>query len=233
MAADRQRIYRDFTHREAVFRICCDAFEAVTAEIVRQRHILEEYIARHNEFGASLTPIGLQAGAPPVAQRMARAADRVGVGPMAAVAGAMAQCAAEAGLRAGAHEVIVENGGDIYLQAVDTVTIALHTGATRLGDRLAFSLQASDTPLAICSSSGRMGHSRSLGKCDLATVVARDAALADAAATEAANRVATIDDINPTVEHIAAIEGIDGVLVVKGDRVGLAGRLPSLVKTQH
>ena len=215
-----------------MFRICCDAFDAVTAEIVRQRRILEEYIERHSEFGASLTPIGLQADAPPVAQRMARAADRVGVGPMAAVAGAMAQCAAEAGLAAGADEVIVENGGDIYLRAVDPVTIALHTGTTRLGDRLAFSLQACDTPIAICSSSGKMGHSRSLGQCDLATVVAADAALADAAATEAANRVTTIDDVNPTVEHIVAIEGIDGVLVVKDDRVGLAGRLPSLVKTQ-
>ncbi len=216
-----------------MFRICCEAFEAVTAEIVRQRRVLEEYIVRHGAFGTSLTPVGLLADAPPVAQRMAHAAERVGVGPMAAVAGAMAQCAAEAGLAAGAGEVIVENGGDIYLQTLGPVTIALHTGTSKLADRLAFSLQAHETPVAICSSSGRMGHSKSLGQCDLATVVARDAALADAAATEAANRVTTIYGVNPAVEHIAAIDGIDGVLVVKDDCVGLAGRLPSLVKTHR
>jgi len=227
----QERTYRNFTHREAVFRICGEAFDVVTGEIVRQRRVLEEYIARHAEFGTSLTPVGLLADAPPVAQRMARAADRVGVGPMAAVAGAMAQCAAEAGLQAGAEEVIVENGGDIYLRTTGPVTIALHTGTSKLADRLAFSLRAHDTPVAICSSSGTMGHSRSLGQCDLATVVARDAALADAAATEAANRITTIDDVNPTVERIVTIDGIDGVLVVKDDRVGLAGRLPSLVRT--
>ena len=152
---------------------------------------------------------------------------------MAAVAGAMAQCAAEAGLKAGAREVIVENGGDIYLQAAGPVTIGLHTGTSKLGDRLAFALQAHETPVAICSSSGKMGHSRSLGQCDLATVVARDAALADAAATEAANRVRTIDDVNPVVDYIVGIEGIDGVLIVKDDRVGLAGHLPSLVRAHR
>jgi ApbE superfamily uncharacterized protein (UPF0280 family) len=75
-----------------------------------------------------------------------------------------------------------------------------------------------------------MGHSKSLGNCDLATVVAKDAALADAAATQAANLVKTEDDMNPALERIAAIEDIDGVLIVKNDRVGLAGKLPPLVK---
>jgi ApbE superfamily uncharacterized protein (UPF0280 family) len=213
-----------------VFRICCEAFEAVTAEIVRQRHVLEAYLARHPEFQAALTPIALHAGAPPVAQRMAWAAELVGVGPMAAVAGVMAQCAAEAGLQTGAAEAIVENGGDIYLHTSDPVTVGLHTGTSKLGDRLAFALEPQETPVSICSSSGTMGHSRSLGQCDLATVVAREAALADAAATEAANRVRTVDDVNATVEHIARIPGVDGVLIVKDDRVGLAGRLPSLVR---
>lgn len=229
---NRERTYRTFTHREAVFRICCEAFETVTGQIVRQRRILEGYIARHPEFRMSLEPLELPGDAPEVAQRMARAARRVGVGPMAAVAGAMAQCAAEAALKAGAREVIVENGGDIYLQAAGPLVIGLDTGASRLGGRLAFSLSAHETPISICSSSGKMGHSMSLGQCDLATVVARDAALADAAATEAANLVKTADDVNSALERIVGIEGIDGVLIVKDDRVGLAGRLPSLVKSR-
>jgi hypothetical protein len=149
---------------------------------------------------------------------------------MAAVAGAMAQFAGEAGLEAGAQEAIVENGGDVYLQASEPVNIGLRTGTTDLSDRLAFSLQAHDTPISICSSSGQMGHSKSLGKCDLATVVARDAALADAGATQAANLVKTVEDVNPALERITAIEGIMGVMIIKNDRVGLAGQLPPLVK---
>lgn len=228
----QKRTYRTFRHREAVFSICCSRFDAVTEEIVRQRQILEDYIERHPDFRHSFEPVELSGDAPEVAQRMARAARLVGVGPMAAVAGAMAQCACQAGLEAGAQEVIVENGGDIYLRAAEPVIIALGTGTAELADRLAFSLQAHDTPISICSSSGRMGHSKSLGECDLATVVAGDAALADAAATQAANFVRTVEDVDSALDRIAGIEGIDGVMIIKDDRVGLSGQLPPLVKIQ-
>lgn len=225
-----KRTYRTFTYREAVFRICCDKFDAVTAEIVRQRQILEDYIVRHPDFRKSLEPIELLTEAPDVAQSMACAAKLVGVGPMAAVAGAMAQFAGLAALNAGACEVIVDNGGDIYICAIEPVIIGLKTGTADLSDRLALSLQPDDTPISICSSSGKMGHSMSLGECDLATVVAKDAALADAAATKAANLVKTVDDIDLALDSIAGIEGVDGVLIVKDKRVGLAGKLPPLVK---
>jgi len=226
----QKRTYRTFAHREAVIRICCEKFDAVTAEIVRQRRLLEEYIDRHRDFRVSFEPLELLADAPEVAQRMARAARLVGVGPMAAVAGAMAQCAGQAGIEAGAAEAIVENGGDIYLQAAAPVIIALGTGTAELAAKLAFSLQPDDTPISICSSSGKMGRSKSLGQCNLATVVAADAALADAAATQAANLVNTAEDVDQALERIAAIEGVDGVMIIKNDQVGLAGKLPPLVK---
>ena len=226
----QQRTYREFTHKEAVFRICCEAFEVVTAEIVRQRKILEDYLDRHPEFKTAFEPVALLADAPPSAQQMALAADRVGTGPMAAVAGTMAQLAAKAGIKAGADEVIVENGGDIYLQTKESVVIGLYPGAGELTGQLGFSLKAEDTPISICSSSGKMGHSRSLGQCDLATVVSKDAGLADAAATQAANLVRTADDVEPTLNRIAAIDGVDGVLIVKDEQFGMAGHLPPLVK---
>jgi len=65
----KERTYRTFRHREAVFRICCDRFEAVTAEIVRQRRILEDYIGRHPEFRYSFEPVEPLSDAPEVAQR--------------------------------------------------------------------------------------------------------------------------------------------------------------------
>lgn len=199
-------------------------------EIIRQREILEDYIRIHPEFQRSFGPVELKSNAPQVAQRMAWAAWRVGVGPMAAVAGAMAQLAVEAGLAAGAEEVIVDNGGDIYLQAAAPVTIGLYAGLSEEINRLAFTLQPQDTPVSICSSSGRMGHSMSLGQCDLATIVAKNAALADAAATWAANLVKKIKDVESALNRMISIEGIDGVLIVKEGRIGLAGKLPPLTK---
>jgi len=221
--------YRRFAHKGANFRILCERFEAVTDEIVRLRSVLEEYIARHGEFASSLTPVELLADAPEIARRMTGAARKVGVGPMAAVAGTVAQMSAEA---AGDAEAIVENGGDVFLAAQRAVTVGLYAGQGPLSDSLALSIPPEAMPLAVCSSSGVMGHSLSLGKCDLASVVSRDASLADAAATGAANLVKTSDDIEAALEQIAGIEGIDGVLLVRDDRIGVAGDLPPLVRNR-
>ena len=227
---NRKRVYRTFIHKEAVLRICCEAFSVVTREIVRQRAILEDYIRRDLIFQHTLEPLEVPADAPEVAKRMARAAKMAGVGPMAAVAGAMAQLAVEAALEAGAEEAIVDNGGDIYLKTTEPVVIALFAGGSGRIGRLAFSLQPSDTPLSICSSSGKMGHSLSLGRCDLATVVAKSAALADAAATRAANLVRNVEDVEKALDTMMAVEGVSGLLIVKDGHVGLAGRVPPLVR---
>ena len=145
------RNFQPFSFREASFRICCTEFEAVTAEIVRQREILESYIEQHPQFGSSFVPVEVLPGAPEVAIRMAAAAQLVGVGPMAGVAGIMAELGARAGLDAGAAEVIVENGGDIYASLSEPATIGIYSGDANIDRKLAFSLQPGQTPIAICS----------------------------------------------------------------------------------
>lgn len=230
MNMSSERTYRNFSYKDAGFRICCDSFEVVTGEIVRQREALEEYIAGNPDFVKSFCPVALGGGAPESARRMSSAAWLVGVGPMAAVAGVMAQMAAEAGLAAGDSEIILENGGDIYLKTVKEVTIGLYAGPGSAGNGLSFRVLPEDTPLSICSSSGRMGRSTSLGKCDLATVVAEDAAIADAAATRAANLVNEVDDIEDALIRISGIAEVQGVLISHQGRMGMAGRLPELVE---
>ena len=224
------RCFRTVSCRESHLRIASDGFEAAVEALRRERRELEAYLVRHPDFQHSLVPVGLLPSAPEIARRMHRAAARVGVGPMAAVAGTIAQRVAEAALAAGAREAIVENGGDIYLAAVAPVTVALYAGLAGLGGELAFRVTPEQTPLAVCSSSSRMGHSLSFGDCDLATVVSTDASLADAAATRAGNLVRSVDDLQAACEAIAGIAGIAGVLLVKDDRVALAGRLPELVR---
>ncbi|OHD20367.1 MAG: hypothetical protein A2064_12355 [Spirochaetes bacterium GWB1_66_5] len=223
------RSYRSFAFKGASFRIACPLFGLATREIRRQRNLLEQYLRRQPEFRTALAPLALLPGAPQVAVRMQAAAAVTGVGPMAAVAGAMAQLAAEAALAAGAGEAIVENGGDIYLDSPEAVLIALYAGPGALSGRLALEIQPAEMPLAVCSSSGRLGHSFSFGDCDLATVVARDAALADAAATLAGNLVRRESDLPRALERVAGLPGVAGLLLVKGEKVGLAGRLPRLV----
>jgi ApbE superfamily uncharacterized protein (UPF0280 family) len=224
------RCYRTVSCKESHLRIATDRFAAAADEVTRQRALLEAYIARHPEFRTSLVPVGLLADAPEIAQRMHRAASQAGVGPMAAVAGAIAQMAAEAALAAGACEAVVENGGDTYLFSPETVMVALYAGSAALGGRLAFRVTPDLMPLSICSSSGRMGHSLSLGDCDLATVVSADACLADAVATRAGNAVRRAADLEAAARAMAAIPGVTGVLLVKDARVALAGRLPELVR---
>lgn len=225
------RVYRSFSWKDTNLRVACASFELVTRTVVEARRQLERYIARHPAFRTALAPLPLLADPPEAARRMAVAAELTGLGPMAAVAGTLAQLGAEAALADGCDEVIVENGGDIFLVAARPVTIALHAGAA-LGSRLAFHIDPQQTPLALCSSSGTMGHSLSLGRCDLATVASRDASLADAAATLVGNLVRRERDLTPALERVGAIPGVDGILAVVDGRIGLWGHLPPLVRNE-
>jgi len=224
------RHYQAYSYRDSNFRICSPCFALITEEIRRQRELLESYLLIQPLFRSSLVPIGLLEGAPAIAERMAAAASQVGVGPMAAVAGAIAQTAVEAALQSGAEESIVENGGDLYIASQRPLQIGIFAGANSPFNALAFAIEPEMLPLSLCSSSSKMGHSVSFGRCDLATVAARDAALADAAATLACNLVKSAKDLQGTLNRIMDIPGIFGLLVICGEEIGLAGELPPLVR---
>ncbi len=224
------REYTPFSYKGANFRICSDRLETIVREIKIQRRILADYIERHPAFLTALSPVPLLGDAPEIAEKMHQASLLTGVGPMAAVAGITAQIAAEAALSAGAGEAIVENGGDVYLASKDTVIIGLFAGNSPLSGKLGLELKGEDMPVSVCSSSSTMGHSKSFGNCDLSTVTAKNAALADAAATLACNQVRTLDDIDPVLSHVSAIQGVQGILIIKDDQIGISGSLPGLVK---
>ncbi len=222
----------NFVWKDAAYRIACRRPALVRQAIVRLRGELEAYLGKDPAFARSLEPVSLQPGAPEIVRRMHAAALRTGVGPMAAVAGAIAQMAAEAGRRAGAGAAIaINNGGDIFLLGNRTFYVGIHPGADHpLAGRLVMAVPPERLPLAVCSSSGRLGHSYSRGACDLAVVLAPDAALADAAATLAANRVRTVADIPAALERTAGVPGVEAVLVIHGERVGMRGRFPPFVR---
>jgi len=251
------RPFTTYSYRDAYFRISSPFPETVKGRIRKDRLALEEYIRSRPDFATSLKPLDKnydaplkegetavlhtpaptvppkQIAAPPeIALRMFQASEATGLGPMAAVAGTVAERACMAALDKGAAYTIVENGGDIFCASDRPVYLGLYPGEHALKGKLAFRLDPEYLPVAACSSSGLMGHSYSAGRCDLATVFAPDASLADAAATLACNLISEPKDIEPVLNRIMAIKGIRGILIVKSGQVGVAGKLPEMVRNK-
>lgn len=201
-----------------------DFGEIVTGVVLQERRLLEHYIAQNPEFLETLTPWPEDPLAPPLVQEMIRTSALVNVGPMASVAGAIAAAVGRKLLRY-SEEVIVENGGDIFLKISEPVTVALYAGRSPLSMKVGLVIPAAQAPLGICTSSGTVGHSLSLGRADAACVLATDTALADAAATALGNRVKKPADIASALKWLAEIPGLWGGVVIAGEKLGAWGNL--------
>ncbi|HOI95518.1 MAG TPA: UPF0280 family protein [Syntrophobacter fumaroxidans] len=198
--------------------------ETLTA-ILNCRRQLERYIAEHPPFLKSLTPLPEDPLAPPLVKAMLFAARSAGVGPMASVAGAVAQEVALS-LRPFSPSVIVENGGDCYLDIREETTIGIYAGPhSPFSGNIGLRFEGSRFPLGICTSSGTVGPSLSFGRADAVTVAAKDAALADAAATALGNLVKTPSHIEEALERARTIPSLEGVLIVIKDKLGIWGNL--------
>jgi hypothetical protein len=200
--------------------------EALTRDLVlEQRRHIEGFIARFPAFARTLAPWPPdEQPAPPVVRAMIAAGRAAGVGPMAAVAGAIAEAVGRGLLQATA-EVVVENGGDVFLALAGEALVAIGAGHSPLSLKVGIRLPAAPGPMAACTSSGSVGHSLSFGRADAVTVVAPDCALADAAATAVCNRVQRPGDILPALEFGLAIRGVRGVAIILGERLGVRGDL--------
>jgi len=190
--------------------------------VLKYRSMLEEYIKRNAAFLTSLEPLNVGEDAPHIVKEMAKSTNQVGVGPMAAVAGAMAEFVGN-DLLAFSPEVIVENGGDIFLKSLRRRMIGIYAGKSTLTGRIGLEISGDDTPLGICTSSGTMGHSLSYGKADAVIVLSASATLADAAATAIGNLIVQPDDIPNGIELAKSIEGLRGVVIIQDDKMGLWG----------
>ncbi len=192
--------------------------------VLKYRSQLERYIERYPEFLTSLEPLTISQDAPYIVKRMAEATQKTGVGPMAAVAGAIAECVGTE-LLPFSPEIIVENGGDIYLKSLTQRVIGIYAGKSVLTGKIGLEIKGEDTPMGICTSSGTVGHSLSFGKADAAIVLAPSAALADAAATAIGNLIQQPDDIIRGIEFAEKTQGLKGVVIIIDDHIGLWGEV--------
>jgi ApbE superfamily uncharacterized protein (UPF0280 family) len=209
-------------YRETELFICADSAleQRALDAVISLRQLLDAYIARHPEFAGSLVPVEPLPDAPDVAMDMCRAAKAAGVGPLAAVAGAFSERVGREMLKY-SNEVIVENGGDIFMKTDAERTVAIYAGHSPLSMKLGLVVDAG--ALSICTSSGTVGPSLSFGHADAAVVVAEDACLADGCATRLGNELKTADDISRALNLVVKIPGVVGAVAVVGDKCGALG----------
>lgn len=194
-------------------------------KIVKQLRVdLVKYIIRNPIFETSFAPVKVPSSAPEIVRGMASEAKKCGVGPMASVAGAMAEYAGRKLLKY-SRQIIIENGGDIFMSSKTPRTVLIYAGNSPFSNKIALEIDPKDTPIGICTSSGTVGHSLSFGFADAVVILSRSAALADAAATAVGNVVKKQDDIEEALSLAKKIKDLSGVLIIKDDKMGIWGKI--------
>lgn len=206
--------------------ISSDKDLAVLAEksLIQHRYSLETYIRNHPEFQTSLLPLPEDHFALPIVRCMLSKSKICGVGPMASVAGAIAEFVGYDLLDA-TENLIIENGGDIFLRSKNKLNVAIYAGESTLSYKLNLIVKPEDTPLGICTSSATVGPSLSFGKADAVCVISKTATLADAAATAIANRVKNKSNIKFALNYGMKIPGVKGIVIICGNDMGAIGEV--------
>jgi len=193
--------------------------------ILNYRKDIEEYIKEDERFHASLSPIDVKGDAPKIVKAMADASKSAGVGPMAAVAGAVAEFVGRDLLRF-SEEIIIENGGDIFLRTSSKRVLGVYAGErSPFTGKVALEIEPAKEGLGVCTSSGTVSHSLSFGHADAALIISDDTALADAVATATGNVVKSAGDIEKGIAFAKSVSGVRGALILVGDKMGSWGNI--------
>ena len=202
--------------------------------IKKHRLALKRYIFKHKDFLYSYKPLPVDEDAPLVVRMMQEVTEFIDVGPMAAVAGALADLVLEKLKTEGSKNSIVENGGEITAISEDKIYVAIYAGESTLSGKIGFKLSpAKDFPFGLGTSSGSFGRGFSFGQADAATVVSTNATIGDAAATFIGNQVIGKDiekSVQAGLEAAESLEKIKGALIIRGKYAGTTGKLPEFIK---
>jgi len=224
---------------ESQIHVKSDRREAVLQsirDIKCHREQLVRYIQRHPSFRYELKPVKITRHAPRIVRKMAESSRMADVGPMASVAGALADLGLESMLRCGSRVAIVENGGEIAAFTERPITVTIVSSSPEISGKTGFYITREDCPIGIATSSSKTNHAISFGEADSVTVVAHDGSLADAAATAVCNSVLGTDvkaSIQRGLEKSRKMRGVRGVLIIREGHVGLAGKLPKIIKVKE
>jgi len=202
-----------------------DISPQVSCWILEARTAIEAYARDHRGILESYTPLPEDPLSPPPVKQLLRAGLAAGTGPMAAVAGSIAQFVCQNAASVISGEIIVENGGDTCFRTFSPVTIAIWAGRSPFTGKVGIRCSHDAGFLSVCTSSGTVGHSRSFGIADAITIVSEDAALADAVATAVGNMVKSTKDVAMAAERLKDFPDIIGGVIIKGDQIGVWGSI--------
>lgn len=208
------------------------AIDVAVESITHNRKELEDYTKANPKFLYALKPVKVPTE-PLVARLMAEAAEKADVGPMAAVAGVLADLAVKDMVDTGCQVAVVENGGEVSAVSNEAIDVALAAGDEPLSRRFGFRL--TEFPAGVATSSGVFSHALSFGDAEAATVFCREAGLADAAATAVGN-VVKGEDLNVSIQNginkALSINGVEGVIILYRGKVGTAGKIPQIIRVE-
>ena len=205
-----------------------DLTDTAIKAVLRCRNYIETYIKLYPEFATSLLPLKESDTAPKIIKEMIKAGQLTGTGPMASVAGVVEEYTGKA-LLPFSREVVVENGGDVFIKSDSKTTFTVYAENTPFSMTCGILVEKHNTPYGICTSSGTLGHSKSFGKADAVTVLSKSCSIADAAATAIANKVQSKNDIQRAIDTGKAMSSVHGIVIIMGESIGLWGSL-KLVK---
>jgi hypothetical protein len=206
------------------------------SELEGLRESLEGYISDHPPFLTTLESWNEDPFAPPLVQTLIRSSQNVHVGPMAAVAGGVAEALGKR-LDEKYHfrELVIENGGDLWISIRSPLRVSVYAGLSSLSGKIGITIMPEHSPCGLACSSGTVGPSKSFGKADAAVVVCKSAPSADAWATALGNRIRYSSDLLPAVneiwnagrqETLGDDDKIMGILAILADRMAAVGTLP-------
>lgn len=198
--------------------------EEALKSLSKHRLSLETYIKNHPDFRRSLLPLPQDDLAPPIIRDMLIKSKICGVGPMAAVAGAISEFVGYDLLRQ-TENIIIENGGDIFIKSKNKLIASVYAGVSPLSYNVNFIVRPQDSPLGICTSSATVGPSLSFGKADAVCVISQSATLADAAASAIGNKVKSKNDIKTVLDYGIKIPGVRGIIIICGNEMGAIGEV--------
>lgn len=208
------------------------ALKLALKSTLHHRKLLENYIRKDLAFLYALNPLKVKPDMPAIVKLATEAAEKAGVGPMAAVPGALAELVAR-DIKPYSHlTTLVENGGEIFAYSGKILNVGVYAGDSPISGRLGFRLEAEDFPIGIATSSATVSHALSFGEADAVVTFSDSSALADAAATAICNSVRGKDveaSVQKGLERSEEIDGLRGVFIVRGMYVGVVGKLPKIL----
>ena len=183
---------------------------------------IEGYIACDGNFLSSLHPCEVRETAPDIIKVMSEYASKANVGPMAGVAGAIAEYIGKR--LSSRHRIILcNNGGDIYYESPEEQWIFLSAPGSPFHNKIKMCVPSAIKGKGLCTSSGASGHSVNMGRAYAVTILAGNAFSADVWATAISNQIRSHEDIDRILSLCKTQDDIEGVVILVDDYLGIWG----------